>query len=294
MIYELPAHNLYGNKPLLLDFPCTWDVNSYSYAGEKRPALTEEEIRKIILSPVDAPSIREGARGCKDAVIIVDDISRPTVADITARIVIEELLAAGIEKSEIRFVFATGAHRSMMREDYVRKLGEDLVNEYPVYSHNPFYNNVLLGYGFNHTPIELNEDCVNADYKVAIGGIFRHPNSGIGGGGKILLPGIASIESIRRLHLYSGGNWNVDSMMLSMNIEASRMLSLDIKIDSLFNGKGEIAELYCGNCETIIDTHLDEIHAFYAAEKPAPADLVILNNYFKPTEPSVALSDRSV
>ncbi|MCL2539355.1 MAG: lactate racemase domain-containing protein [Oscillospiraceae bacterium] len=295
MRFPLPAHNLYGNEPVIIDIPDNWDVGVYSYAGEKAPALSMEQLEEKILNPINARTIVEGAKGCKNAVIIIDDITRPTYCADIAKIVIEQLEKAGVPRNKITFIVAVGMHRAMMREDFVRKLGEDIVREFRVYNHNPFYNNVLVGHGIHNTPIELNTEVVRADYKVAIGTIFVHGSTGLGGSGKILVPGVASLETNRRFHLYPKGNWDYeDNDMRTIGTQAVELLGLNFKIDTLPNGKGEIAEVFAGHGPTIVSEKIDEVKKFYTTPMPAPADLVISNNYFKPTEPSLANASKEL
>lgn len=82
--------------------------------------------------------------------------------------------------------------------------------------------------------------------------------------------------------------------MRTLGLQAAKFLPLNMKIDVLLNGKGEAAELYAGDCEAIIQEKFDEVKAFFKVEKPEPVDLLILNNYFKPTEPSVVYSDHNI
>ncbi|WP_367272230.1 lactate racemase domain-containing protein [uncultured Dysosmobacter sp.] len=114
--------------------------------------------------------------------------------------VIKELLDAGVPKDRIWFLAATGMHRAMGREEHIRKLGEELVREYRVFSHNPFHNNTFLGVSSSSIPIEVNIEVLRADYKVAIGGIAPHSAVGVAGGPKIVLPGICSADTIRTFH----------------------------------------------------------------------------------------------
>lgn len=292
MNYALPANNLYSNEPIMLELPGNWDVNICSFKGEKATTLTEQQILEKIQSPIGIGSIAKEAKGCKNAVIIFDDISRPTPIEPIAKAVISELEKAGVPRDKIRFVCSIGSHRASYREDYVRKLGEDITQEFRIYSHNPFFNNVYLGKTSSGVPIELNAECVHADFKIGIGAVFPHPSTGLGGGGKLILPGIASMESIRRFHMVAAQfrRWSIDSQAMEETLQAADMLGLNFKIDALLNGKGEIANIYCGDHRRNIKDPFDEIMDFYTTEHAGPADLVIANNYFKPTEPNVVLA----
>ncbi len=288
MNFDLPANNLYGNQPVPIRLPDQWRVHMHSYAGETAPGLSPAQIRDRLNAPMGVAPIREGAKGCKTAVIIIDDISRPTPMEALAKAVIEQLEEAGVPRQGIHFMAAVGLHRAMAREEFVRKLGEDLVSDFRTYSHNPFFNNMQVGVSRAGIPIELNVDCVRADYKIGIGSIFAHPNTGLSGGAKLIVPGIASTETIRRYHTQPADRWSLDVNARQITLDAARLLGLDCKLDALLNGKGEIAHLYVGSCQDNIERNYQEICDFFHTQRPAPADLVIANNYFKPTEAGVA------
>lgn len=291
MIFPLPANNLYDNSPVLISIPDNWDVSVHQYAGANAPAMSYQDIYDAISSPSGSRPIAEAARGKKDAVIIIDDISRPTPCGDIAKAVIAELESAGIPREKIRFMAAVGTHRAMSREDFVRKLDESLVQEFRTYSHNPFFNNVLVGYTSTGVPIELNADVVSADFKIAIGNMVPHGNVGIGGGPKTILPGIASFDSIKALHTAGRtGRWDLSVPGQGMAREAAELLGLDFKIDVLLNGKGEIAVLYAGDVSHLAEIHEQEIRDFYRTSYEMDADIVIANNYFKPSEPFLSIA----
>ncbi len=268
--YLLPANNLYGNCPVEITIPDSWEMTVCSFAGEHSPSLTFEEIAAKINTPSGVPPIHEQAKGCRDAVIILDDITRATPIGSIARAVIHELEEAGMPRNKIRFLAAVGTHRAMYREDFVRKLDEELVSEFPTYSHNPFFNNVYLGKTSYGIPIELNADAVAADFKVAIGSIAPHGAVGLAGGAKTILPGIASIETIRRSHLLQRGRWNKEAPGRQNALEATHIFKLNMKIDALLNGKGDIAQIFAGDPGQIIDDNYEEIKAFYKTPKASP------------------------
>lgn len=291
MRFSLPANNLYGNEPVCIDIPDHWEVSVCQYAGADAPAMRREQIAAAIAAPEGCAPIREAAKGKRDAIIIIDDISRPTPCADIARAVIAELEQAGISRDSIRFLCAVGTHRAMSREDFVRKLDEALVQEFRCYSHNPFFNNTLVGTTNEGVPIELNTEAVKADFKIAIGNAVPHGNMGIAGGPKTILPGIASFESIRALHTAGRtGRWDLSVPGRDMACQATRMLGLDLKIDVLLNGKGEIAQLYAGEAGAIADAHEQEMRDFYRTPHDMEGDIVIANNYFKPSEPYLSIA----
>ena len=77
-------------------------------------------------------------------------------------------------ESNIWFLAATGMQRAMGREDYVRKLGEQIVRRYRIYSHNPFFNCAYVGTTSCGIPIHVNAEILRADYRSAIGSLPSH------------------------------------------------------------------------------------------------------------------------
>ena len=89
----------YGDREVTLTFPDDWDLNVIAF--EKRAPLSTDEMRRAFQQPIGSPRISEMARGKKSAVIIADDLTRPTPASEVIPLILEELGAAGIPDEEI-------------------------------------------------------------------------------------------------------------------------------------------------------------------------------------------------
>lgn len=292
MIYPLPSNNLYGDAPIPIELPENWDVHISEIRGFHAPALSESEIAASLETPIGAKPIREGARGCKSAVIIIDDITRPTPCGSIARPILAQLREAGVPQENIWFVAALGTHGPMYHEHFVRKLGEDLVQQYEVHNHNVFFNHVFLGNTSHCVPVEINADVMRADYKIAVGSAMAHSYFGFGGGAKCILPGVSSMRSIIANHSYTSTSdfnmGNPQSLMREDAEEAARMMGLDFKVDVVLNGHGRICGLFAGDfaaesaaCRAYAAEH-------YRAPFVPDCDVVISNSYLKPAEASCA------
>ena len=235
-----------------------------------------------------------GARVCKSAVIIIDDITRPTPCEPIARAVIAELLEAGVPKENIWFTIALGTHGVMYREQFVKKLGEELVEEFEVHNHNLFFNHVFLGNTTNNVPVEINADVMSADYKIAIGTTMAHSYYGFSGGAKCILPGVASMRTITRNHSFTTTTefnmGNPHTRMRSDAEQAARMMGLDFKVDVILNGHAQICQLFAGDFEAEIQQAAAYAAGHYAAKFVPDCDIVLANNYFKPAEASCAFT----
>ena len=248
--FDLPSNSNYGDQPIPIAFPDNWDVHISKIHGYDTPALTEAEIAEKIHAAIGAKPISEGAAGKKSAVIIIDDITRLTPCEPIAKAVIAELRAAGVPKENIWFIIALGTHGVMYRTEFVRKLGEEIVENYEVHNHNLFFNHVFVGNTTNNVPVEINADVMSADYKIAIGTTMAHSYYGFSGGAKCILPGVSSLRTIMRNHSFTTTTefnmGNPHTLMRSDAEQAARMMGLDFKIDAILNGHAQICNLFAG------------------------------------------------
>src|SRR4030042_29384 len=216
--------------------------------GYNRPRLESADIKKAVGSPIGMAPLREYARGKKQVVILFDDMARVTrVAEIVPH-VLAELGAAGINDSRIRFIAACGCHGAMNRSDFTKKLGEDVLRRFPVYNHTPFDNCVYAGTTRGGTKVLINAEVMKCDLKIGIGSIVPHIMAGFGGGGKIVLPGVAAYETILAFHSSreSSGRRRDKDTVTGMGAyegnprrrdidEAAGIAGLDMKIDAIVN-----------------------------------------------------------
>ena len=290
--FDLPSNSNYGDQPIPIAFPDNWDVHVSKIHGYDTPALTEAQIAEKIHAAIGAKPISEGAAGKKSAVIIIDDITRPTPCEPIAKAVIAELRAAGVPKENIWFIIALGTHGVMYRTEFVRKLGEEIVENYEVHNHNLFFNHVFVGNTTNNVPVEINADVMSADYKIAIGTTMAHSYYGFSGGAKCILPGVSSLRTIMRNHSFTTTTefnmGNPHTLMRSDAEQAARMMGLDFKVDAILNGHAEICNLFAGDFEAEERQAAAYAAGHYAAKFVPDCDIVIANNYFKPAEANCA------
>jgi lactate racemase len=295
-IVKLPQLAWYETSNLEITFPDNWQVELCHMAGYNRPALSPALIREAVLHPIGTLPISQSARGKKEVVIIFDDMSRATRAAEIIPYVLEELAKAGIKDSQIRFVCALGCHGALTRHDFIKKLGKEVVTRFPIFNHNIIGNCTLVGSTSSGIKLYLNSEVMKCDYKIAIGSIVPHGFTGFGGGAKIILPGIASFESIvamHRLKATRANNKSVDftgigstsSNSLRQNIEeAAELAGLDIKIDSLLNMWGETVSIYAGSPRAAFNEALKEARKHYLTPRVKNCDIVVTNTFAKASE----------
>jgi len=294
---RLPQLAWYGVKELELPLPDSWQVELYKFAGYDSPAMKPAEIRQVIANTIGSPSIRELAKGKNKVAIIFDDMTRATRTYEIAPFILSELAEAGIPDSSIQFICATGAHMAWDRIAFEKKLGQEVLSRFPVYNHNPFDNCTYAGTTSYRTAIHINAEVTKCDLKLAIGSVVPHPNTGFGGGGKIILPGVCSMETIEHFHWLEDefkrehpnrqitGMGVFDDNPLRLNVEEAAVLAgLDIKIDSLVNGWGETATVFAGALKPTYEAAISKAKLHYLTPKPGKEDIVIANTFAKANE----------
>jgi nickel-dependent lactate racemase len=291
-----------GNKALPLTFPKNWKIRMVSMADG--PDVGQADIRKAFANPIGQESIRKLAEGKKTAAIAVDDLTRPTQAYRFLPFILDELQRGGIRDENIKIIMAIGCHRPMMKLDQEKKLGKQMANRYPVYNHHPYENFVDLGSTSRKTPVQINRFFMEADVKIGVGFITPHPTAGFGGGGKIVIPGLGSMETIEKNHTpaflgnvggtgFAGGALDRNELRLDME-EGARMAGLNIIVNSVGTSAGKTAGVFIGDLVKAHRAAVDLARKVYLTEAPLEADIGIFNAFPEDTELVQALKALNV
>jgi lactate racemase len=298
MRVQLPQLIWYGNTTLEIDLPDDWAVEICPMRGGSRPPLTIAQMKTAIRNPIESPRLRDLAKGKKTAVIVFDDMTRPTRTYELAPIVLEELAAAGLGEEAITFVCALGTHGALTQHELRKKLGSRIVEKYRVFNHNCYENCVALGTTSYGTRVMINREVMAAEVKIGIGCVTAHAQTGFSGGGKLLLPGVAHIDTISHYHLdvhaqapKTTGLGKHDNNILRLNIEeAAQMVALDFKIDVLFNSRGATTAVFAGRLPAVHAQAVALAKEVYDTQpRPRNKQLVIANAFAKANEMPIAV-----
>lgn len=285
----IPWGAWYESEPRRLAFPNRYELFAPPVPGG--PRLDDEAIREALERPVGSPPLAELARGRSSVAVAVDDLTRPTPAGRVLSWVLETLGEAGIGPEDVSVVVALGAHRPLQRSDLLKKLGPDVVGQVAVFNHSPYDGLVDFGTTRRGTPIVINRWFAQADLKITVGAVLPHPTAGFGGGAKIVLPGLASLEALEANHgpavrEVAGRVGQIEDNALRADLEEGvAAVGVDFSINVVCPAAGEVAALVAG--------HPVEAHRVACAEArelftvpppPGPVDILCLNAYPKDTE----------
>jgi nickel-dependent lactate racemase len=293
---SVPSRLWYENEEKELFFPDRWEVDNLTSPGFEKLGLSQEEIKARIENPIEGLTLEELAKGKTQAVIVFDDMTRPTPVKDIAPHVLDALHKAGMKKDQICFIWALGSHGAYDMINARKKLGDEIVENYAVYNHDPFQNTVLIGRTPTGVELWFNREFMNCDLKIGIGCITAHVHVGFGGGAKIILPGVAGIETINQFHnqmfrdpARTGLGKFDDNIMRAECDAAGDAAGLNFKIDCLLNRKGKITNLYAGSFRATHAAGGEEGKEHYGISHKTGYDIAVCNAYGKANESAIAL-----
>lgn len=292
----VPSRLWYENQERELTFPDRWEVHNLNSPGFEKPGLHPLEIKEKIDHPIEGPALEELARGKNQAVIVFDDMTRPTPVKDLAPHIVAALHRAGLKKDQIRFIWALGGHGAYDMINARKKLGEAIVENYAVYNHDPFQNTFRVGRTPTGVELWFNREFMSCDLKIGLGCITPHVHVGFGGGAKLILPGVAGIETINQFHNQlcrdetRTGIGNFENNIMRAECDAAGdAVGLNFKVDCLVNRRGEITNLYAGPFRATHAAGAEEGKSHYGIPYATGYDLVIGNSYAKANESAIAL-----
>ena len=186
----------------------------------------------------------------------------------------------GVKDGDITLVYSPGSHPS---PSWREKIGGDLLARVRCIRHDCFdeQNLTYLGVTSRCTPLWVNREVVEADYRLGIGEISPNLQGGWCGGGKMILPGVAGWDTIEQNHfgvvkgINTLGLADGNHMRLDME-EAAGMAHLDMKVDVLVDRQARIVDVYAGHFVAEHRAALDARARDIWMTKMDPADIYVL------------------
>jgi nickel-dependent lactate racemase len=241
-----------------------------------------EMVEESLAHPVQSPALQEiiAAKGARNAVIVVNDITRPTPYELILPPLLKELKNAGISEQEITLVIATGIHRAHTEEDNLAIFGADVCSKYRIINHDCDNDLKSLGFLSNGMELIINRTVAEADLLITTGVVGLHYFAGYSGGRKSILPGVAGRAAIEANHKMMNdpraclGNYE-DNPVSDLMLEAARKVGVDFIINVVLHSHHEIAFCVSGDVEAAWLKAVQYAEQMSVLKINAPADIVI-------------------
>lgn len=280
-VYDIRTCAWHGDLVSHIKLPNTWNVSIIK--PSLNTPLDAEAIEHAVTHPLSGAGISCLSKGKKKAVIIIDDMTRPTPCEKILPCVIKELIKGGISEYDISIIIATGTHTPPDQEELVKKIGKAVPTSIVVLAHNAKEDVILIGTSPKGIDIYANRQVIESDIKIGIGVVYPHPAAGYSGGAKIAAPGILGFSTIQEMHdlLYGAGRRGKDlNSELRNEIDAiGEMIGLDYVIDVLLDENRHIGFLAAGDSKTVMDSAIKEFKRSCGISTFKKADIIIMNAY---------------
>ena len=156
-------------------------------------------ILNALENPIGSKSFDDFIFESKKLLVIVNDATRPTP---TSKI-LEYLLPVLSSHPDVKFLVATGVHRTPTEDEYRFIFGETYeIFKRKIYAHDAKKEDdmVYLGKSKNGTEMYINKLVTEYGNILVIGSVEPHYFAGYTGGRKSFLPGVASYKTIEMNH----------------------------------------------------------------------------------------------
>lgn len=293
----LPNQLWYDNQPREIQFPDRWKIDLLEPSGFKKAPISDEAIGAAFAAPIGSPRLEELAREAEQVAIVFDDITRPTPVSRVLPRVLRALEQGGVAAENIRFIPALGLHGAMNNIEFRKKLGDNIVRNYPIYNHNPYEHCDYVADTPGGIPLYLNREFLSCDLKIGIGCITPHVHVGFGGGGKLVFPGISGIESVYTFHSevfrrrpQKTGLGRFDGNPMYAEIaDAVRLAGLQCIINGTINDRGQLTHLFVGDPVEAHAAGVNTAKQHYVTTPSPDKDIVVVNAYAKANEMPICM-----
>jgi nickel-dependent lactate racemase len=244
-------------------------------------------------SPVDGPRFSELIAGGKSVAIVIDNQFRPTPQSKLLPAVLDALEAAGTMDACV--ICANGKVFPMSESDTEMKIGKENLARMERLG-IPFFQNeprnpeayTYVGVSSRGTPVWLHNEVAKRDVKVTIGQAQAN-HWGAGGGGKLILPGVVSDETIESNHCAfvpsPATHYGAYAGPMRSDIdEVAAMCGLDATLNVVLDTRGRVIFLNYGAHPTSHRQAIEFFNSIYAYEHDKGQADIAICGVFAPTD----------
>ncbi len=239
--------------------------------------------------PLSAPRLIDLASPSTRVCIVFTDATRACPDHLLVPAILRELNRAGVPDDHITLLCATGLHRPSTHEEKMAKLGREVVERYRVIDHDPRQcvppapltrseaksTNALQA-------VSVNRLLWESDLIVATGVVEPHQFAGYSGGGKTVVIGCGSDETIGSTH----GPQFLDHPGVRLGQiegnpfqqfvrDAAQVIGLKFVVNVVLDGEGQAIAVQAGDPITVHDALVATARSVYEVPIEHAYDVVI-------------------
>jgi nickel-dependent lactate racemase len=285
---------------LLVKLPPDWTLTTI----EPMPSTPLPDLRAAVegalAQPLASPRLIDLASPSTRVCLVFTDATRACPDRILVPAILRELDRAGVPDDHITLLCATGLHRASTRAEKIAKLGQEVAERYRVIDHSPSSCVILsrapaknLGLGadasqqgemlrFAQQDTFVNVVLLESDLIIATGVVEPHQYAGYSGGGKTVVIGCGSEETIGLTH----GPRFLDQPGVRLGQiegnpfqqfvrDAAQAIGLKFVVNVVLDGEGEAIAVQAGDPIAVHDALVAVARSVYEVPIEHVYDVVI-------------------
>jgi nickel-dependent lactate racemase len=194
----------YGRSGLDVELPDDRVVGVLTQVPAPPLADPLAAVHRSLQQPIGALPLHDiarkkaGGRAC----IVICDITRPVPNAVLLPPILYQLEQGGVPKENVTILVATGTHRPNLGAELIDLVGEEVARSVRIVNHVCTDTEAMQDFGRtpNGVPVKLNRVYTEADVRITVGLIEPHFMAGYSGGRKLIMPGIAALETVQAWH----------------------------------------------------------------------------------------------
>ncbi len=239
-------------------------------------------VQAALASPIGTKRLGDiiGEKNAESALIVLNDITRPTPYHEILPPLIDEITAAGIQDKHITLLIANGIHRPQTDQESRAMYGDDICDRFRLVNHFADSDLIDLGIMPGGVPLLVNRLVKESDILIATGLINLHYIAGFSGGRKSIVPGIAGRPTIEATHAMMADARarlaNItDNPVNNLLLNGARIIGVDFILNVITDDNHQIAGVVAGGLETAWNKGVECYRSTSVCKLPHPADIVI-------------------
>lgn len=188
----------YGKTGLSVELPEDSMVIEPIYVKGKDDQLAE--IVRALKNPYGTAALKDIVKNTDKVGIIFSDITRATPYDVILPAIFSEL--SHVPDENFTLFNACGTHRTNTEEELVQILGKGPAEKYRIVQNDceDEMSHRHIGTTKEGNRIEILSEFLDCDVRILTGFIEPHFFAGFSGGGKAVMPGLATLGTVQRNH----------------------------------------------------------------------------------------------
>ncbi len=280
-------HLEYGRTGLDVDLPEANVVKCLGYADAEPLADAEAAVHQCLTEPTGTEPLAKLAQGCRDACVVISDVTRPVPNEVILPPILSTLERSGIARQDILILVATGMHRPNEGDELAEMVGRPVFENYRIENHRGQVKEeqTHLGESPRGVPVWIDSRYVNAELKITTGLIEPHFMAGFSGGRKVICPGVVGLDTVRAWHVpkflehpNARNGCLVDNPVHEESAWIARRAGCDFIVNTIIDARRRLLKVVAGEMEAAHLEGVEFVRRIVKDTLPEPVDIVVTSS----------------